>query len=231
MMRMRKHHFSIGKDYVSRPPHKITPDFNECEDDFTDSDNESSGVNNEETKNKEISDVDSEVEEIPKTIFEQGVQGGIKSNATSEKPNEVMKEVHSSDQFNIFELLNKKNSATNETQQPEGEPKYPPEFTPRDVSEVNSNMEHNSTGKDFESNQNNQESADIPKSGGSILQLIEDLINVSQTMGYNMDGCINNFEEIVKNQEAQDFIDGFYVTEYSRTCPKGQKRLGKGVMS
>ncbi|GKC22304.1 hypothetical protein Tco_1024454 [Tanacetum coccineum] len=47
-----------------------TPDFNECEDDFTDSDNESSGVNNEETKNKAISDVDSEVEEIPETIFE-----------------------------------------------------------------------------------------------------------------------------------------------------------------
>ncbi|GKD97371.1 hypothetical protein Tco_1381268 [Tanacetum coccineum] len=91
-----------------------TPDFNECEDDFTNSDNESSGVNNEEPKNKAISDVDSEVEEIPETIFD----------------------------------------------------------------------------------------ADIPKSGGSTLQLMKDLINVGQTMGYKMDGCINNFKEIVKNQGA-----------------------------
>ncbi|PWA98138.1 hypothetical protein CTI12_AA004310 [Artemisia annua] len=66
-----------------------TPDFNECDEDYTDSDNESLGVNNEETKNKTTSYVDSEVEEIPETIFEQGEQGGRKSNATMEKPNDV----------------------------------------------------------------------------------------------------------------------------------------------
>ncbi|GJT09595.1 RNA-directed DNA polymerase, eukaryota, reverse transcriptase zinc-binding domain protein [Tanacetum coccineum] len=233
-----------------------TPNFNECEDDFTDSDNESSGVNNEETKNKAISDVDSEVEEIPETIFEQGVQGGIKSNAASEKPNEVLEEVHSSEPFNIYELLNKKNFATNETQQPEGEPKYPPGFTPHDVSEVNSNMEHNSKGKDFESNQNNHEkvnelkikkkaskiiskedievsvcsghlkSVGIPKSGGSILQVIKDLINVGQTMGYKMDGCINNFEEIVKNQGAQEWKSDGIVMDNFNEVRSQEERFG-----
>ncbi|GJS22634.1 RNA-directed DNA polymerase, eukaryota [Tanacetum coccineum] len=186
-----------------------TPDFNECKDDFTNSDNESSGVNNEETKNKAISDVDSEVEEIHETIFEQGVQGGIKSNAASKKLNEVLEEVHSSDPFNIYELLNKKNSATNETQQPEGEPKYPSRFTPRDVSEVNSNMEHNSTRKDFESNQNNHEKVNEPKIKKKASKLISkeeiEVLCVRDTLKVQIDGCINNFEEIVKNQGAQEW--------------------------
>nr|GEV65802.1 RNA-directed DNA polymerase, eukaryota [Tanacetum cinerariifolium] len=46
----------------------------------------------------------------------------------------------------------------------------------------------------------NFKSVGIPKLGGSILQLMEDLVNVGQTIGYKMNGCINNIEEIVKSQ-------------------------------
>ncbi|GJX93266.1 RNA-directed DNA polymerase, eukaryota [Tanacetum coccineum] len=43
-------------------------------------------------------------------------------------------------------------------------------------------------------------SVGAPKSGGSILLLMEDLIKVGQTMGYKMDGCINNFERELKRK-------------------------------
>nr|GEV24117.1 RNA-directed DNA polymerase, eukaryota, reverse transcriptase zinc-binding domain protein [Tanacetum cinerariifolium] len=40
----------------------------------------------------------------------------------------------------------------------------------------------------------------IPKSGGSILQVMEELIKVGQTIGYNMEGCKNNIGEIISSQ-------------------------------
>ncbi|GKA40214.1 zinc finger, CCHC-type containing protein [Tanacetum coccineum] len=45
---------------------------------------------------------------------------------------------------------------------------------------------------------------DIPRSGGSILQLMEELIKVGQTMGYNMEGCITNIGDIINSQGAND---------------------------
>ncbi|GJS50271.1 hypothetical protein Tco_0600392 [Tanacetum coccineum] len=36
--------------------------------------------------------------------------------------------------------------------------------------------------------------------GGSILQCIEDLVHVGQTMGYDMTGCMKNMEEIIESQ-------------------------------
>ncbi|GJS13378.1 RNA-directed DNA polymerase, eukaryota, reverse transcriptase zinc-binding domain protein [Tanacetum coccineum] len=45
---------------------------------------------------------------------------------------------------------------------------------------------------------------DIPRSGGSILQLLEELIKVGQTMGYNMEGCIINIGDIINSQGAND---------------------------
>ncbi|GJX57424.1 nucleotide-binding alpha-beta plait domain-containing protein [Tanacetum coccineum] len=208
-----------------------TPDLDKCDEAFTNSDNESLGVNSEEIKSKANSKVDSDVEEIPETIFEQGDQDGFKSKVTLEKSNDVQEEIQSADPFNIYELLKKKKPSPNVSQQPESEPKYPPGFTPKDVSEVSSNTEHEEVNapkvnheeenvlktkkKDHKPTSKEEiedsvgsghfKSAGIPKTSGSILQLMEDLINVGQTMGYKMDGCINNFEEIVKNQGAHEF--------------------------
>ncbi|GKC94163.1 hypothetical protein Tco_1159605 [Tanacetum coccineum] len=45
-----------------------------------------------------------------------------------------------------------------------------------------------------------------PRSQGSILNLMEDLIKVGHTMGYNMDGCLNNLTQIIESQgEASVF--------------------------
>nr|GFA26792.1 nucleotide-binding alpha-beta plait domain-containing protein [Tanacetum cinerariifolium] len=46
--------------------------------------------------------------------------------------------------------------------------------------------------------------SEVPKSGGSILQLIDDLVKVRETMGYDMKGCMKNMEEIIELQGAND---------------------------
>ncbi|GJY00946.1 hypothetical protein Tco_0359098 [Tanacetum coccineum] len=42
-------------------------------------------------------------------------------------------------------------------------------------------------------------SNELLRSRGSILQVMEDMVKVGQTMGYNMEGHINNIEEIIKS--------------------------------
>nr|GEV41269.1 nucleotide-binding alpha-beta plait domain-containing protein [Tanacetum cinerariifolium] len=46
--------------------------------------------------------------------------------------------------------------------------------------------------------------SEVPRTCGSILQLIDDLVNVGQTMGYDMTGCINNMEEIIESQGVNE---------------------------
>ncbi|GKD33500.1 hypothetical protein Tco_1249009 [Tanacetum coccineum] len=45
---------------------------------------------------------------------------------------------------------------------------------------------------------------EIPRSGGSILQVMDDLVKVGVTMGYNMEGCIKNIEEIIGSQGVNE---------------------------
>nr|GEV31800.1 nucleotide-binding alpha-beta plait domain-containing protein [Tanacetum cinerariifolium] len=40
----------------------------------------------------------------------------------------------------------------------------------------------------------------LPRSGGSILQIMEELIKVGQTMGYNMEGCTKNIGDVIDHQ-------------------------------
>nr|GFB50658.1 RNA-directed DNA polymerase, eukaryota [Tanacetum cinerariifolium] len=42
--------------------------------------------------------------------------------------------------------------------------------------------------------------SEIPRSGGSILLLMEELVKVGQAMGYNMEGCSKNMEHIIEMQ-------------------------------
>nr|GEY59526.1 RNA-directed DNA polymerase, eukaryota [Tanacetum cinerariifolium] len=106
-------------------------------------------------------------------------------------------------------------------------PTYPPGFTPNDNAEDNintSNVEpvergHNGDKEEEEfvvsQNQDiNDTDVDAnestcsghfkkstgPRTGGSIIQLIEDLVNVGQTMGYDMMGCMKNIENIIESQ-------------------------------
>ncbi|GJX31621.1 RNA-directed DNA polymerase, eukaryota, partial [Tanacetum coccineum] len=96
-------------------------------------------------------------------------------------------------------------------------PAYPPGFTPNDNGENNTNTS-NVEAEEHRQNEDREEGEFVgiqdqtrndvatdanestcsghfkksvgPRTGGSILQLIEDLVNVGQTMGYDMTGCL-----------------------------------------
>nr|GFD27188.1 hypothetical protein [Tanacetum cinerariifolium] len=52
----------------------------------------------------------------------------------------------------------------------------------------------------------NRESVDpnVVKEGGSVLGVLEDMILVGQAMRYIMDGCVKDFERIIRTQGADD---------------------------
>ncbi|GKA11129.1 hypothetical protein Tco_0690562 [Tanacetum coccineum] len=132
--------------------------------------------------------------------------------------NSVQKETRSEDPFNIYYLLDKKKCAYCDIPNFDDTLKYPPGFTLETDVDAQKNaskvldMEGDNSGhkgQDVEqesvtknntplnSYKNDTERStcsghfkkcDIPRSGESILQLMEELIKVGQTMGYNMEG-------------------------------------------
>ncbi|GJY68986.1 hypothetical protein Tco_0471968 [Tanacetum coccineum] len=120
--------------------------------------------------------------------------------------------VLSDDPFNLYDILNKRKDSGDDL-------KYPPGFTPSviNVEEVNKKVkgatsnevnEHvNSTSNKLEESvpkgklsSNNSVCSKRVHTGGSILQLMDELVKVGQTMGYNMEGCMRNIEVIIGSQ-------------------------------
>nr|GFA43203.1 RNA-directed DNA polymerase, eukaryota, reverse transcriptase zinc-binding domain protein [Tanacetum cinerariifolium] len=185
-----------------------TPNFNEIEEAHTDFDEESLEGKNDGFQKNATSEVDSKAEERPETIFEEGEIGAFKANSFKENHKDEIEDLKFVVPFNIYELLNKKRSVTKEAYQSEGELNYPSRFTHCDASEVNSNMVKNHVGNVNTRNQKYQDmvketsdklkdlkenpkedvefssclghfkGVDTPKSGGSILQLVDDLIKI-----------------------------------------------------
>ncbi|GJX88358.1 RNA-directed DNA polymerase, eukaryota [Tanacetum coccineum] len=171
------------------------PSFNDSNEDASDSDEESVDSQNVSILKDEFSDKNSDMEEISETVFDKPEHAG---NISPEKP---AKSVEHSD----------------------GDLQYPPGFTPCDRSQVNSNLDHKKQANvsldkepgskaSFKEDVNvsgcsgHFQSVNVPKTGGSILQVIEDFIKVGQTMGYKMEGCMKDFEEIVNSQGACEFF-------------------------
>ncbi|GKD34943.1 RNA-directed DNA polymerase, eukaryota, partial [Tanacetum coccineum] len=121
-----------------------TPDFNIEEDDFSDSDVESLQAKNDDIFNKD----DSEIEEVPETIFEHGEQGESKSPVVKDQLNDGLEEAQSKDPFSLYKLLNKKHPNSDDATQFVEEPKYPPGFTPLEKSVEHSNMENIQNSQD-----------------------------------------------------------------------------------
>ncbi|GJY27277.1 hypothetical protein Tco_0402003 [Tanacetum coccineum] len=135
--------------------------------------------------------------------------------------------IQSEDQFNIYSLLNKNNMKNNKESSTKESLEYPPGFTPRE--DVVENVERDNQRKSFDcdfgnvrnisdeansSPRNNtykkegRESvgsghfrkSEVPRTGGYLLTLMDELIKVGQTMGYYMEGCMKNIEEIIESQ-------------------------------
>ena len=116
----------------------------------------------------------------------------------------------------MIRLLNKNKSRENIESDSIGSIKYPPGFTPRDeggCSDHNVNErviltsqvdKGNNVGEERNNGQNGNKKdglesvgsgqhfkVEIPKTDGSLLNMMEELIKVGQTMGYNMEGLID----------------------------------------
>ncbi|GJR19463.1 nucleotide-binding alpha-beta plait domain-containing protein [Tanacetum coccineum] len=147
-------------------------------------------------------------------------------NATIQKSVKAQSE----DPFNINDILNKKheNVIVGDRSQTADTLKYPPGFTPNNTTEANSNHdlplninsgENTMSQEDVVSNKPNHkpkedgkvfacsshfQKATTPRSQGSFLQFMEELVKVGHTMGYKMDGCIKNIEEIIEFQGVNE---------------------------
>ncbi|GKA04617.1 RNA-directed DNA polymerase, eukaryota [Tanacetum coccineum] len=184
----------------------------ECEEvfkkDFGESDEEVQGENDV----SRVSDTDVE-EENPKS--KDGVVSSEQNGKQSEDP------------FNIYSLLNKDKMKNNKEASTKESLEYPPGFTPRENDVENVEMDNQKDNCDGEFGNVNNISDEVnfssgfntykkaggesmdsdhcresegSRKGGSILMLMDELVKVGQTMGYNMDGCMKNIEEIIESQ-------------------------------
>ncbi|GKB82192.1 DIE2/ALG10 family protein [Tanacetum coccineum] len=192
----------------------------ECEEvfkkDFGESDEEVQGENDV----SRVSDTEVE-EENPKS--KDGVVSSEQNGKQSEDP------------FNIYSLLNKDKMKNNKEASTKESLEYPPGFTPRENDVENVEMDNQKDNCDGEFGNVNNISDEVnfssgfntykkaggesmdsdhcresegSRKGGSILMLMDELVKVGQTMGYNMDGCMKNIEEIIESQG----VDGHLVT-------------------
>ncbi|GJW50262.1 RNA-directed DNA polymerase, eukaryota [Tanacetum coccineum] len=180
--------------------------------DFEDDDDSLSSGEDAPIFNNDIED--SEVDKVSETSFIQEfdhVLNSVHDEAPQSKAAEALlneETLVSEDPFGIYGLLHKNNN-NNSGSMESVDPKFPPGFTPstshqekpkEDHVQVSSNCAHPSSSRTRESKKNqgmtsfpNSHSGSFKqKAGGSIIDLMDELVNVGRAMGYKMDGCLGN---------------------------------------
>ncbi|GJT01969.1 RNA-directed DNA polymerase, eukaryota [Tanacetum coccineum] len=158
-------------------------------------------------------DETSDVDRVSESSFMQEMDHVIDSvrvDSTRSKTGEGKSgenEPHSEDNFKIYDLLKKNNNNT--CNLGSEEPKYPPGFTPSfndqekigdvnlqgisdSVQSLSNKIKDRKKKCGMSSLHNTYSGSQKHKVGGSILDLMDELVNVGQTMGYNMEGCLGN---------------------------------------
>nr|GFC61659.1 nucleotide-binding alpha-beta plait domain-containing protein [Tanacetum cinerariifolium] len=185
---------------------KVLKLFFEEEDDVSVEDNHG-GIHSDQEINN-CNDV-SDVEEDPETCF--NVPEGQKGNP-------------SEDPFGIYPLLNKdKNIREHKINEEESSLKYPPvgnlneghldggctKKVDEEVAGDDNSFVHTVGGKENSGSVNKMsdsmgscrlKKSGMPRTGGSILCFMEEVVKVGQTMGYNIDGCVKDITKIIKSQ-------------------------------
>ncbi|GKA35138.1 hypothetical protein Tco_0721629 [Tanacetum coccineum] len=132
----------------------------------------------------------------------------------------------SKDPFNIYDLLNKTKKVVGTSGSDTSLP-YPPGFTPdkstnvinekevSDAAEVRSNSKSDGgNSRILEEVENidgcfSSEGRNIgvkPKEGGSILEILDEMIKVGQTMGFSMEGCTKDMENIIGSKGVYEIL-------------------------
>nr|GEY07912.1 hypothetical protein [Tanacetum cinerariifolium] len=147
----------------------------------------------------------SDVEEVSETNF--GDNSSIPINHIDESEKQ-----QSEDPYNIYKLLRKHDS-----HEVSSSLSHPPGFTP-DVSVirnengqsakeipvvVNAKVMNNSQDVYKEASCDNVD-LNVVKKGGSVLGVMEDMIRVGRAMGYSIDDCVKDLEQIIGTQGVGD---------------------------
>ncbi|GJT80640.1 RNA-directed DNA polymerase, eukaryota [Tanacetum coccineum] len=146
-------------------------------------------------------DDESDIEGVSDTVFDDKADSLGHEHTQNLSPNE---KENSSDPFNLYNLLNKRDKGEANSGLDSSIP-FPPGFTPErefqhvDAQEVQG-MENSLSKRRSE--------------GGSILEVIDDMIKVGQSMGFTMEGCMNDMEKIIGSQGAH----GVLVQETKLDC-------------
>ncbi|GJS63377.1 RNA-directed DNA polymerase, eukaryota [Tanacetum coccineum] len=173
---------------------------------------------------------DSDVEWVPETMFQN--DGQAYSNKEEGELDDKVEQ--SEDPFNIYPILNKKADKVGNDNKTDSSLKYPPGFSPIEnkgensihgSGDSNNNMEclkESNWGEGMEYSRNSKlkkmskddgtdvtstghfKKSEIPRTGGSILGLLEEVVKVGQVMGYKMEGCMSNMVEIIETQGAEE---------------------------
>ncbi|GJZ44245.1 RNA-directed DNA polymerase, eukaryota [Tanacetum coccineum] len=213
-----------GKVYVIRAkelfawsPNFLTlPETDYCSD--TDSAKEVEANQLKSCHQENLVDEESDIEEVSDTYFGENVENNGPSADSCLRS--VGKET-SEDPFNIYDILNKQNK-NDVTDGPDSSIPFPPGFTPNQVHSPEEaqvhQTEHVSSSKSSGCNprilENSQKIDDQlfqdplcndqnQREGGSILELLEGMLKVGETMGFTMDGVRNDMEKIIGAQGDQ----------------------------
>ncbi|GJV91785.1 nucleotide-binding alpha-beta plait domain-containing protein [Tanacetum coccineum] len=155
-------------------------------------------------------------------LMEEEIQNIGKDNP------EWSSKIQSEDPFGLYEILNRKKGVSEKVEESKNSTSYPPGFTPNEDGFVASVEKVDTSGQNVELEEgecaslnrqtrkaptsNNHESISSghfkknngPRTGGSIIQCIEDIVNVGQIMGFDMSGCLKNMEKIIESQGVAD---------------------------
>ncbi|GKC90487.1 RNA-directed DNA polymerase, eukaryota [Tanacetum coccineum] len=108
----------------------------------------------------------------------------------------------SEDPFGIYSILKRNNQKEKSKDAEKSDPSFPPGFTPKGVNETIEEEENVSVNKSNSNHHCNKKTGSNGKcgsnrsfklkAGGSILDVMEDLIEIGHAMGYNMEGCLGH---------------------------------------
>ncbi|GJZ29352.1 RNA-directed DNA polymerase, eukaryota [Tanacetum coccineum] len=200
-----------------------TPVFKDVNDDLYCSDDESVKESGEIKDGcEESNDAASDVEEVSDTFFGEP---DVQHDDAHTQVNPTNFDKPSLDPFNIYDLLTKKEVREVNSGMDSSIP-FPPGFT-HPIIELNSSECHKVNASPISNSRiqtdvlssrvmenaqvvdechstDSQDSRRKTKTCGSILDVLDNMINVGNTMGYSMEGCIKDMEKIIESQGGRN---------------------------
>ncbi|GKD25819.1 hypothetical protein Tco_1232033, partial [Tanacetum coccineum] len=182
------------------------PKFTEVKEDDSSSEDEIDGEDKVHNSDSEL-DIDNEVDHVSVSscMNEYGndqmskKDPTVNEQAASDKPD---------DPFGIYKILKRNND---KVASESVDPQFPSGFTPvvakvivtgdADPNQVpHPKIDVTNNNKDVSNATSGYNGVSKLKSGGSLLDVMDELIKVRQIMGYNMEGCMHNIEAIIGSQ-------------------------------